>query len=96
MSEVGDGASIVVKSQMQVGPGLESQVFLVPAGLVLLCIVVQDVHCTRERVGAKTQISLQSARHAHKLSTPIAPNKRQVQFVIFTRRQFEQAVTWAG
>lgn len=58
MSEVDDGASIVVKSQMQVGPGLESQVFLLPAGSVLLCIVVQEVHCTRERVGAKIQIVL--------------------------------------
>ena len=37
MSELGDGASIVVKSQMQVGPGLESQVLLLSAGSVFLC-----------------------------------------------------------
>lgn len=58
MSEVDDGASIVVKSQTHVGPGLESQVFLLPAGSGLLCIVVQGVHCARERVGAKIQIAL--------------------------------------
>ena len=40
MSELGDGASIVVKSQMQVGPGFESQVFLLSAGSVFLCTVV--------------------------------------------------------
>lgn len=32
MSEVDDGTSIVVKSQMHVGPGLESQVFLLSRG----------------------------------------------------------------
>lgn len=58
MSELGDGASIVVKSQMQVGPGLESQVFLLSAGSVFLCTVVQDIHCTREQVGVKIQIAL--------------------------------------
>ena len=58
VSEVGDGTPIVIKSQMPVGPGLESQVCHLSAGSLLLCTVVQDVHCTREQVGAKTQLAV--------------------------------------
>lgn len=58
MSEVGDGAPIAIKSQMQVRPGLEALFCHLSAGSGLLCAVVQDAHCTREQVRAKTQLAL--------------------------------------